>query len=58
MAVATIPRPRDAQALQTLLDSPELAELIADLEEARWTGRPATRSGPWSACACALGLVE
>jgi len=24
----------------TLLDSPEIATLIADLQETRWTGRP------------------
>jgi hypothetical protein len=29
-----------AQELSALLDSPEIRQLIADLEETRWTGRP------------------
>lgn len=40
MAGKTIPRARDAQTLASLLDSPEIAALVADLEETRWTGRP------------------
>jgi DDE family transposase len=40
MATATVPRPRDAEALSSLLNSPEMAGLIRDLEATRWTGRP------------------
>ncbi len=35
-----VPRRSDAQQLAELLDSPELASLITELEETRWTGRP------------------
>jgi hypothetical protein len=38
MALANVPR--DAQAITTLLDSPEIAGLVAELEATRWTGRP------------------
>jgi hypothetical protein len=40
MAKATVVRRRDAETIRTLLDSPEVGELIADLELSRWTGRP------------------
>ena len=40
MAKATVVRRRDAETIRTLLDSPEIRELIADLELSRWTGRP------------------
>jgi len=40
MASASIPTPRDAQAVANLLDSDEIAALIRDLEATRWTGRP------------------
>lgn len=40
MAEAKVPVPRDAQAITLLLDSPEIAGLIANLEATRWTGRP------------------
>ncbi|MDQ1437622.1 MAG: hypothetical protein QOK43_1251 [Acidimicrobiaceae bacterium] len=39
MAGATVQRTR-AQQVNDLLDSAEVAALIADLEETRWTGRP------------------
>ena len=39
MAGQTVP-PRSASALAGILDSPEIAGLIRDLEETRWTGRP------------------
>ncbi|MEJ7656105.1 MAG: transposase [Thermoleophilaceae bacterium] len=39
MAGQTVP-PRSASALAGLLDSPEIADLIRDLEDTRWTGRP------------------
>jgi len=32
--------PRSASALAGILDSPEIADLIRDLDETRWTGRP------------------
>src|SRR5438132_981334 len=32
--------PRGAAQIDALLDSPEVAALIADLQETRWTGRP------------------
>ena len=32
--------PRSARALAGLLDSPEIGQLIAELDETRWTGRP------------------
>ena len=40
MAKSTVPQPTDADQLSVLLDSPEVASLIADLESTRWTGRP------------------
>ncbi len=40
MARTTVPRHRDAEALSSLLDTPEIRGLIADLEATRWTGRP------------------
>ena len=40
MAASTVPLARDAQQVATLLDTPEVAGLIADLEATRWTGRP------------------
>jgi hypothetical protein len=40
VATASIPIPRDAQAVAALLDSDEIAALVADLEATRWTGRP------------------
>ncbi len=39
MAGQTVP-PRSARALAGILDSPEIARLIAELDETRWTGRP------------------
>ena len=39
MAGQTVP-PRSASALAGILDSPEIADLIRDLDETRWTGRP------------------
>jgi len=36
----TVPRGRDAQAIATLLDTPEIRGLISALETTRWTGRP------------------
>jgi len=40
VAKTTVPLHRDAQAVAALLDSPEVAALISDLEATRWTGRP------------------
>ena len=40
MVKATAPLARDAEHVSTLLDSPEIAGLIADLDATRWTGRP------------------
>lgn len=40
MAKTTVPPSRDARKIATLLASPEVAALIADLEATRWTGRP------------------
>ena len=39
MATANVPRRRVAE-LDAILDSPEIARLIEDLEATRWTGRP------------------
>ena len=39
MDKSTVPR-HGAQQVRDLLDSPEIAALIADLQETRWTGRP------------------
>lgn len=39
MAVPRVPRPPVA-AVADLLDSPEIRQLIADLDATRWTGRP------------------
>ncbi len=49
MAGTTVPPIRDAGQIKALLDSPEVASLIAEIEATRWTGVPATASGPWSA---------
>jgi len=40
MAATTVSLPRDAAQVRLLLDSPEIAGLIAQLETTRWTGRP------------------
>ena len=40
MATSTVPLARDAAHVGALLDSPEIAGLIAQLQETRWTGRP------------------
>jgi len=40
MAKASVPPNRGAEQTKRLLDSPEIAALIADLEATRWTGRP------------------
>ena len=40
MAASTVPPRSAAGELAGLLDSPEIAGLIADLEATRWTGRP------------------
>jgi hypothetical protein len=42
MAASNVPpsSSHDADALSSLLNSPEIASLIADLDATRWTGRP------------------
>lgn len=40
MATSTVARPRDAAQIAALLDLPAIKQLIADLDETRWTGRP------------------
>lgn len=40
MATTKVSPARDAAQVGALLDSPEIAGLIAQLEETRWTGRP------------------
>src|ERR1019366_9401858 len=40
MAGRSVPLPHDSGAVCALLDSPEIATLIADLDATRWTGRP------------------
>jgi IS5 family transposase len=40
MAVQTVPARSGVSELAALLDSPEIASLIAELEATRWTGRP------------------
>ena len=40
MAKTTVQRGHDAQRLRVLLDSPEMTDLIGQLEATRWTGRP------------------
>jgi hypothetical protein len=40
MAAVTVTPRRDAGKIATLLASPEVARLVADLEATRWTGRP------------------
>lgn len=40
MATSNVASARDAAHVGALLDSPEIAGLIADLQETRWTGRP------------------
>lgn len=40
MAKTTVPAARDALAIATLLDSPEIRDFVASLEVTRWTGRP------------------
>ena len=39
MAVPTVPRPSAATQLAAVLDSPEVAALVAELDALRWTGR-------------------
>ncbi|MGI8809485.1 MAG: transposase [Acidimicrobiales bacterium] len=40
MAKTTVPPNRDERKIATLLASPEVVALIADLQATRWTGRP------------------
>src|SRR5438046_2345592 len=40
MATGNVHPTRDANQLADLLDSPEIAGLVAKLQETRWTGRP------------------
>ena len=40
MATSNVPLVRDAAHVGALLDSPEIAGLITELEATRWTGRP------------------
>jgi hypothetical protein len=40
MASGNVPRRCDVEMLTRLLDSPEVASLVSDLEATRWTGRP------------------
>jgi len=40
MAVPKVPPGSAAVELAGLLDSPEMADLIRDLDATRWTGRP------------------
>lgn len=40
MAVPNVAPLRGAAQIAALLDSPEIARLISDLQETRWTGRP------------------
>lgn len=40
MAKTTVPPARDARQIATLLASPEVVALVADLQATRWTGRP------------------
>src|SRR5438046_5308418 len=40
MASTKLALPRDTEHIGSLLDSPEVASLIAQLEATRWTGRP------------------
>lgn len=40
MVTSTVALPRDAAQVAALLDSPEITELITQLESTRWTGRP------------------
>lgn len=40
MATSTIALTRDSAQIGALLDLPEIKQLIADLDETRWTGRP------------------
>lgn len=39
MTGTTVPRLCDAEQLAGLLDSPEVARLLAELDVTRWTGR-------------------
>jgi hypothetical protein len=40
MAIQTVPPRSGVSELAVLLDSPEIARLVAELEATRWTGRP------------------
>lgn len=40
MASTKVARAHDARQIAALLDLPEIKQLIADLDETRWTGRP------------------
>lgn len=40
MATAKVTQSHDAQSVRALLDLPEIKQLIADLDELHWTGRP------------------
>jgi hypothetical protein len=49
MVRETVPPRSDAVQLAALLDSPEIDQLVAELQATRWMGVPATRSARWSA---------
>jgi hypothetical protein len=40
VASAKVPSPRDARQVAALLGLPEIVQLVADLDELQWTGRP------------------
>ena len=40
MAVPKVPPPSAVDQLAEVLDSPEIAALVSELEATRWTGRP------------------
>jgi hypothetical protein len=40
MAETSVPRRSPAAELSRLLDSPEIARLVTELQATRWTGRP------------------
>src|SRR5580658_639077 len=40
MATTKVPSAHNAAHVAALLDLPEIKQLIADLDETRWTGRP------------------
>ena len=58
MASSKVSLARDAAQIGALLDSPEIAGLITELEATRWTGRPGFPIRIWDTAVLAAASVQ